>query len=90
MNPPRRQNPTEVRKLPPRTTCLALVLLSLGVTLLILAFVAVGTGHDGAAPLFFLSLLTLIPGGYASVQLLGVYRRWPGYGDLALSDAELV
>jgi len=90
-SPPRRQGRTEQRKLPPRTTCLALVLLCLGLTLLILAFTAVGTGHDGAAPLFLLSVLTLVPGGYATVHLVGVYRRWPGYGDLsALADLELV
>lgn len=65
--------------------------LDIQMTLLILALVAVGTSHDGAVPLFLLSLLTLVPGAYATLHLVGIYRRWPGYTDVSiLSDMELV
>eukprot|EP00632_Arachnochrysis_sp_CCMP2950_P012151 CAMPEP_0185694648 /NCGR_PEP_ID=MMETSP1164-20130828/4031_1 /TAXON_ID=1104430 /ORGANISM="Chrysoreinhardia sp, Strain CCMP2950" /LENGTH=83 /DNA_ID=CAMNT_0028361493 /DNA_START=27 /DNA_END=274 /DNA_ORIENTATION=+ len=44
----RRRSQSQRKRLPPRTCCLALVLLVLGVALLVGAFVALGTGHDGA------------------------------------------
>uniref|UniRef100_A0A7S3NIZ1 Transmembrane protein 230 n=1 Tax=Aureoumbra lagunensis TaxID=44058 RepID=A0A7S3NIZ1_9STRA len=81
----------ERRRLPPRTTCLALILLTLGITLFICALISLGIGHDGAIPLFLLSALTLIPGGYVSFHLLGVVRRWPGFEHLdSITDVELV
>lgn len=84
--------PPERRQLPPRTTCLALVLTVVGFACFIGAIIALALDHGGAIPLLMLAVLTLLPGGYASFHLYGIYRRWPGYYDnfSNLNDLELV
>lgn len=90
---PNGRGPTiQKKRLPPRTCCLAVVLTSLGVALLIVSLHALITGNEQFLPLIFMSMLTLIPGSYASWHLIGIKLRWPGYDNMVIfnDDLELV
>ncbi|CAM9175763.1 unnamed protein product [Heterosigma akashiwo] len=67
------------RRLPWKTVFAAITMLALGLILILTSLDFVYTGHRGSMPFFILGLIVIIPGAYASVQILGVLRRWPGY-----------
>mmetsp|Transcript_33923 Transcript_33923/g.44750 ORF Transcript_33923/g.44750 Transcript_33923/m.44750 type:complete len:136 (+) Transcript_33923:218-625(+) len=67
------------RRLPWKTVAAAIALTALGLILICTSIDFVLTGHKGSMPFFILGLIVIIPGAYASVQIVGVVRRWPGY-----------
>ena len=38
-----------------------------------------GRDHDRAIPMLIVGSISFLPGSYATFQLFGAWRRWPGY-----------
>ena len=69
-------------KLPIRTCCAAIVLFTIGTFMLyfgIPEWWKGGAARERGTAMIVLGSLTFIPGSYATVQLYGAYRQWPGY-----------
>ncbi|CAM9485402.1 unnamed protein product [Chrysoparadoxa australica] len=78
------------RTIPWKTVVAAVGMVLLGLVLLGTSLDFEWYGYDGALVFFVLGLIVVIPGAYASVQLYGAYRRWPGYHFNQISSYDYV
>ncbi|OQR88226.1 hypothetical protein ACHHYP_07051 [Achlya hypogyna] len=67
------------QRFPIRTGLAAVVLFTIGSVLLYVSTLFGLDGERRGLSFFVLGLITFIPGSYATTQLYGAYKGWPGY-----------